>query len=150
MLNGQTTRFVAVTDAGSSYECVRDHRGIHRYSARDFGRVTGTGTKGPDPRNVSKDASPVPLKQWNHWCKKAGLKPTAKHNGLAYYMEGHGHVWRLNDKGMLQCGDTLEEFDRWALCTITQTFMPLSEAEFLKAVKDLLEEWNQIKNGATF
>lgn len=140
MLNGQTTKIVGVANAGTGYETVYDNRGCHRYSRRDFGRVTGTRSDPPYPLNIPKDAVPVPPKQWNHWCRKAGLEAHYKQHGPWRYMKGHGRYWRLNDKSVFECGDTYEEFDRWALCTRTQILMPITEAEFMAAVEYLLAE----------
>jgi len=78
-------------------------------------------------------------KQWRHWCKKAGLQiKGSRGNWCPFYMTGHGRVWRLNCLEMFQCGDTLEDFDRWALCDIEETTRPETEQEFLNAVESLL------------
>ncbi len=95
-------------------------------------------------------------KQWRHWCKLARLRLQASKfrwrnshrlNGYDtkrawrwFYLEGHGRVWRVNDKAMFECGDTYEEFDRWALCTIKRTSLPKTRDQFLAAVKALLAE----------
>jgi len=47
---GETVRFVGVGNAGSTYETMCDEAGVHRYTRRDFGRVTGT--DGTDARDV--------------------------------------------------------------------------------------------------
>lgn len=49
---GQTVRFVGVANAGTVYETMFDEHGVHRYTTRDFGRVTGTAHDYSDPRNV--------------------------------------------------------------------------------------------------
>lgn len=81
-------------------------------------------------------------KQWKHWCEKAGLRPASKwfkrHKEAKYYLKGHGRYWRVNCNQMLQCGDTYEEFDRWALCRIEEVPLPRTEKEFLVSVKELL------------
>jgi hypothetical protein len=51
MQGGGYVRFVGVTRPGSSYECMYDEDGVHRYTRRDFGRVTGT-PHYTDPRNT--------------------------------------------------------------------------------------------------
>ncbi len=85
-------------------------------------------------------------KQWKHWCQKAGLR---RYGGLVsgqrdirswLYLQGKGHVWRVNDRGMFQCGDTLAVFDRWALCDIVEVPRPTSMAEFTAAVANLSEQ----------
>lgn len=79
-------------------------------------------------------------KQWKHWCKKAGLRP---HGGGRRwydwcYLKGHGRVWRINCHNKLQCGDTYEEFDRWALCDIEEGIFPTSESQLVFMVQELL------------
>jgi hypothetical protein len=39
---------------------------------------------------------------------------------------------------MLQCGDTYEDFDRWALCDIREVLCPTTKEEFKSAVAALL------------
>ena len=39
---------------------------------------------------------------------------------------------------MFQCGDTYDQFDRWALCDIKQVPAPTTLASFLAAVNSLL------------
>lgn len=85
-------------------------------------------------------------KQWRHWCQVAGLKrywsrgKDGRKDHQWFYLKGHGRVWRLNCHAMLQCGDRLEEFDRWALCSIIEVPMPTSLNEFVEAVRTLLNE----------
>lgn len=50
---GELVRFVDVTNEGNSYETMVDESGIHRYTRRDFGRVTGSAHDYSDPRNVA-------------------------------------------------------------------------------------------------
>ena len=79
-------------------------------------------------------------KQWRHWCRKAGLRPTyggRRHYDWSY-LKGRGRFWRLNCHGMFQCGDTYAEFDRWALCKIAELPCPKSELQFIDAVRALL------------
>lgn len=85
-------------------------------------------------------------KQWRHWCREAGLKPHyggRRNNHNWYYLKGHGRVWRLNCFNMLQCGDTLEDFDRWALCSISETERPTSLSGFKETVQSLLKLANE-------
>lgn len=51
-LEGKQVRFVRVHREGTPYETMEDESGTHRYTQRDFGRVTGTDHHTPDPRNV--------------------------------------------------------------------------------------------------
>lgn len=92
-------------------------------------------------------------KQWKDWCRAArlrtrtlqaskGWKPLAESNrglGNWFYLHGRGHEWRVSNHGMLQCGDTYDEFDRWALCAIHEVEMPKTKAEFVAAVKSLVK-----------
>ena len=83
-------------------------------------------------------------KQWKHWCRSAKLwphsnKPSRERGEWGWwYLKGHGRVWRVNNKGMFQCGDTYAEFDRWALCNIEQEPKPATLKEFLTTVNVLL------------
>ncbi len=79
-------------------------------------------------------------KQWKHWCKLAGLHPRkgTDRKDQWWYLQGHGHEWRVNDKRMFQCGDRIVDFDRWALCDIKELPVPTTRDEFLKAVEDLV------------
>lgn len=85
-------------------------------------------------------------KQWKDWCRAARLRPRSKgqdHRGMRYgwfYLHGHGREWRVNCHNMLQCGDTYQEFDRWALCDIREVPVPKTRAEFVTAVKHLVKE----------
>ncbi len=49
---GKLVTFMGVKQEGTSYETMYDQDNIHRYTSRDFGRVTGTDHNAPDPRNV--------------------------------------------------------------------------------------------------
>ncbi|MDT8925239.1 hypothetical protein RBE51_20815 [Pseudomonas taiwanensis] len=51
-LGGSLVRFVRTHNEGMMHETMEDEAGIHRYTRRDFGRVTGTDHHTPDPRNV--------------------------------------------------------------------------------------------------
>lgn len=88
-------------------------------------------------------------KQWKHWCQKAGLRlhsaadSYSRRDSAWYYLKGHGRVWRINCYGMLQCGDTLKEFDRWALCNIVEIELPTSLAQFKVAVRGLVSAARQ-------
>lgn len=80
-------------------------------------------------------------KQWRHWCSLFGLKLHHKRGQAShqwFYLVGRGRVWRVNCHNMLQCGDTLEEFDRWALCTIAQSKTPTTKASFISTATELL------------
>lgn len=83
-------------------------------------------------------------KQWKHWCADQHLKRHGtvfdKNKSAWYYLQGRGHYWRVNDKGMFQCGDSYADFDRWALCSIAETPMPLTREAFRQSVRKLLEQ----------
>lgn len=90
-------------------------------------------------------------KQWRHWCKQAGLKPTWKsRRQYAWYsLKGHGRHWRVafrQKEGyyLFQVGDTYGEFDRWAVCDrIEESSVPKSRDEFISTVKHLLNRINE-------
>ena len=81
-------------------------------------------------------------KQWKDWCKSANLRPSYKRfNKKSYshmYLKGRGRLWRVSSDWVFQCGDTYEEFDRWALCSITQAPVPKIKTDFLLTVSNLL------------
>jgi hypothetical protein len=83
-------------------------------------------------------------KQWKHWCKLAKLRPASKRKPRSpyayFYLRGHGRCWRVNCDGMLQCGDTYADFDRWALSDITEASLPGNLHNFVETVKLLLAE----------
>lgn len=86
-------------------------------------------------------------KQWKHWVRSAGLglgAPISKwHRSLDSwrYLKGHGHAWRINMYGELQCGDRLKDFDRWALSNnVYVDFSSIkSRDQFVSVVKQLVE-----------
>lgn len=94
---------------------------------------------GSQPSTYFDDNIILPT-QWKHWCKKANLRAhTHQKSGNRssydwFYLKGRGRVWRVNMYNMFQCGDTYEEFDRWALCDITETTCPKTEEQFINAV----------------
>jgi len=49
---GELVRFVSVHNEGTRDETMADEDGVHRYTRRDFGRVTGTAHDYSDPRNT--------------------------------------------------------------------------------------------------
>lgn len=49
---GDLVKLVEVSNAGTVYETMACEAGVHRYTTRDFGRVTGTSFSDPDPRNL--------------------------------------------------------------------------------------------------
>ena len=79
--------------------------------------------------------------QWRHWCQSAGLRPwgPGRDAWRWFYLRGHGRVWRVNDQWQFQCGDTIQDFDRWALCDIQQVPLPATRAAFRQTVRDLLQ-----------
>lgn len=84
-------------------------------------------------------------KQWKHWCKKNNLRPHfgGRRQHDWFYLKGQGRVWRINSLGMLQCGDTYEDFDRWALCDIEEAPLPLTEKCFEVYVAVLITRKNK-------
>ncbi|ASN71540.1 hypothetical protein 9F2_34 [uncultured Caudovirales phage] len=52
---GDLVRFVAVKNGGTDYECMEDEHGVHRYTSRDHGRVTGS------PHDYSHPGNTPPL-----------------------------------------------------------------------------------------
>ena len=78
-------------------------------------------------------------KQWRDWCRSQNLKPmTRSLRGQAqhhwFYLKGHGRVWRVNCYAEFERGDTLQEFNRWALCDIVRQPLPKTKKEFCSAV----------------
>lgn len=59
-LDGQEVLIVGIANRGTDHETVYSIAPggdpIHRYSRRDFGRVTGTSFDRPDPRNLEVQA----------------------------------------------------------------------------------------------
>jgi Domain of unknown function (DUF3850) len=49
---GELVKFVGASNVGTSYETMFDEDGVHRYTRRDFGRVTGSPHDYSDPRNT--------------------------------------------------------------------------------------------------
>lgn len=98
--------------------------------------------------NKTKHISIVP-KQWKYWCRKYGLKPQygGRKNHDWLYLIGHGYVWRVNNKGKFECGDSIDQFDRWALCDIDSTIRPSTELAFKIAIKQMLQWKNTDKQG---
>ena len=83
-------------------------------------------------------------KQWKHWCADMKLGVHGKQYSKSihhwFYLKGRGRYWRVNCYGMFQCGDTYEDFDRWARCDIEEVEMPKTREEFRKAVRQLLDQ----------
>lgn len=57
--SGEAVKFVAIHNAGTSYETMEDQHGVNRYTRRagDIGRVTGTPHDWSDPRNLPRLAA---------------------------------------------------------------------------------------------
>ncbi len=49
---GEIVRFVGVSHEGSDYETMFDEDGRHRYTRRDYGRLTGTCHEYSNPGNT--------------------------------------------------------------------------------------------------
>ncbi len=83
-------------------------------------------------------------KQWKYWCKTQRMHPHGCNSKWArsttwFYLKGHNHVWRINCYGEFQLGDTIEKFDRWALCdNIISCKVPETELEFKETVLYML------------
>lgn len=90
---------------------------------------------------MKTSSEPKLPKQWRHWCANQHLKPTGRGRRRWgwFYLKGRGRVWRVNDKGMFQRGDTYADFDRWALCSIIETPMPKTQAEFDRFIRFALD-----------
>ena len=75
-------------------------------------------------------------KQWRHWVKLAGLKPERiRGRGNLLYLVGNGRRWRVDMYGVLNKGETLDTFDRWANSTEDNFPLPKTRDEFLRIVK---------------
>ena len=86
---------------------------------------------------------PIKLpKQWEHWCADSKLRRMdsryIKGRRGWLYLKGRGHVWRVNCHGQLERGDTIADFDRWALCDIDRTLLPRTRNGFRTSVAFLL------------
>ena len=78
-------------------------------------------------------------KQWANWCADSGLR----FNGSEFYLKGKGRHWRVNCYAEFECGDTYEEFDRWALCNIDfLDNVPQTFAAFKWAVETLVSSYD--------
>lgn len=102
---------------------------------------------------IDDDGLKVPVpKQWKHWCRLAGLRVHGGRRGQRssqwFYLKGRGYVWRLNCYAQFQRGDTHAEFDRWALCNIDETTMPLTQKQFMSAVEGLVIRGIQHADGS--
>jgi hypothetical protein len=75
-------------------------------------------------------------KQWRHWCKKMGLKPTDR-DGV--YLVGRGRFWRLNAFYQFECS-LKTDFSRWAIADKEVLPIPKTENEFMTTVKLFLEK----------
>ena len=82
-------------------------------------------------------------KQWEHWCRSMNFRPhgkVTKSKFCWYYVKGKGRVWRINCYNEFQRGDTYDDFDRWALCSIKSTDIPKTFQEFRDAINFLIKE----------
>ena len=91
-------------------------------------------------------------KQWNHWLKKLGFRLHGRKRKYdrgqpILYMKGKGRVWRVNCFLVLQCGDKIEDFDRWALCNnITECHIPTTFSEMEAMVGCLIDEAEELEH----
>lgn len=90
-------------------------------------------------------------KQWNHWLKKLGLRLHGRKRKYdrgypILYMKGKGRVWRITCHFSLQCGDKIEDFDRWALCShIAECDVPKTFEEMERMVGCLVDEVEEME-----
>lgn len=90
-------------------------------------------------------------KQWKHWCQKLNLRRhSSKINkwdrniNSWFYLKGRGFVWRIDCFGHFQRGDRIEDFDRWALCNISEIdFVPNTFKSFESWVIALIEAYKE-------
>jgi len=74
--------------------------------------------------------------EWLHWAEDAGFRFEP-----GFRLEHHNRYWRVNASGNFECSCPLEHFDRWANSTGARwEGVPQTEAEFLRAVEQLIEE----------
>ncbi|MHD0644080.1 hypothetical protein ACYPKM_00420 [Pseudomonas aeruginosa] len=93
---------------------------------------------------VKKTEKVMLPKQWKHWCRIAGLRVQyrkgrgGRKKHTLFNLVGRGFVWRVTANHTFQRGDTITRFDRWALCAIEETRIPMTKAAFVDAVESLL------------
>lgn len=91
---GEAIKFVAIHNAGTSYETMEDQHGVNRYTRRagDIGRVTGTPHDWSDPRNLRRTTTAQPAAQ-----------PADAQDAARYRLVRRGQHWSVIDG----IGDTL-------------------------------------------
>ncbi len=84
-------------------------------------------------------------KQWGHWCRLTGLRKEGRKGGRKYRagwawfsLQGRGRRFRVSCDGTLDVSCREDDFDRWANSYVTGVPCPKTEAEFRKAIGDLL------------
>lgn len=86
-------------------------------------------------------------KQWKHWVSRANLRIVDYYNRkpCGYYLKGRGFHWRVNCYGEFERGDTYDEFDRWALCTIDSCLVTNIKTyqDFVDAVELLIGSYKE-------
>lgn len=95
-------------------------------------------------------------KQWNHWARKAGLRPQITRGKSkrdrylrTHHLIGHGRLWRVNDKGHFQSSCKVAEFDRWANSVDAEIdYIPRTYFEFRIAVQLLQHGISRYKHGS--
>jgi len=65
--SGEWVRFVTIANEGTDYESMADEKGCHRYTRRDFGRVTGSAHDYSDPLNTPPLYLAPPLAVLEGW-----------------------------------------------------------------------------------
>lgn len=87
-------------------------------------------------------------KQWKHWVRKAGLRVSytkTRSRWNWFTLAGRGHIWRVNMYGHFQISCPVADFDRWANSSGPAVgTVPKSEAEFLEAVKFLINAYSTL------
>lgn len=113
-LDGKWVKFVGVGGMpGTSYETMYDENGIHRYTRRDYGRVTGTSHDYPDLRNTppvyrevkdttAKEKIKITMKPWPKIFK--GNEPEVAIVGLNRTWLKFDRLWlnRFKEKSVQQ------------------------------------------------
>lgn len=81
-------------------------------------------------------------KQWKHWCKRAGLKPSwkirlsrLKRKDYCWAsLQSETRRWRIDVNGLLCVSCHKDDFDRWANSEVTKYPFPQSEKELCEIV----------------
>jgi hypothetical protein len=97
-VGGDLVKLVKVSNEGTSYETMACAKGIHRYTQRDYGRVTATDSKKPDSNNliplyrVVADHYDVPHR-WSDEIERDDKENEAKRLHQKLFMIDHVNEW---------------------------------------------------------